>query len=263
MLSWTGHVTDADLIRIIDGTTEVPSLASHFADCSTCASRLAIMRSQLAHLAIMLREADVAIGASPAPRITLDVLKGRAAARRSHRAQVLTSVIAPAVPRRWLGAAAGVLLCAGAAAAAVPALRDWLAVRATHATTPAIPGSQPLSISGQSTGNGAVVSFHPQGDHFTIQFDAAPAGGGLELSTAAERGPASAEIVSGGAADELLVLPSELRIRNGTGSAADYRIALPITVHSLHVIFGAQRSARDTVIALSPNTHQEIHLGNK
>lgn len=273
-LDRAGHLMDADLVRVVDGmedTNGASPIAAHLLECSVCAARLTTVQSRLARLTVVLRDADRAIGATSAPRVSMETLNERAAARRLSQA----NRIAYARPHRWLGAAAAVLLFAGAAAAAVPALRGWVAARwtqiatsrTTTRATPLISESPPT----QAQQSGAVVSFHPLGSELVIRFDKSPAGGVLVLSSVVGMGStvASAEIVSGGASDgasdgasgELLVLPRELRILNSANSTADYHVALPASVHSVRVVFGHSASERGSVVALPASAHEEISLG--
>ncbi len=244
-------------------------IAAHLLDCSACASRLTTIQSRLAHLAVVLRDADNAIGADLAPHVSIETLKQRAAERllsRTNRASRITYA-----RHRSLGAAAAVLLFAGAAAAAVPALRGWIAVHWTQvATSHTTSGTTPLVSAptpAQAQHSGAVVSFHPLGSVFVIRFDEPPAGGILVLSsvvrtTSATPNVASAEVIGGGATDELLVWPGELRIRNSASSIANYRVALPVSVHSVHIVFGRGASERGRVVELAPSALEEIGLGS-
>ncbi len=275
------HLTDADLVGVVDGMDgmdgmeEASLVAAHLLECSACASRLVIVKSRLARLTVVLREADSAIGATSPPHVSMETLDERAAARRLYRAhRTVSARISIVHSHRWLGAAAAVLLFAGAATAAVPALRGWVAARWAQVATPgatvrrtALPVSESPAAPLQQ--RGAVVSFHPLGDEFVIRFDKPPAGGVLVLSRVAGVAStsmstaASAEIIRGGTTDELVVLPRELRIRNSASSVADYRVVLPASVHSVRIVFGNGPSERGSVVALPASVREEISLGKR
>lgn len=242
------HVSDVELVCIIDNEAVEPAVASHIALCSSCTARIGTLRSRLDRLSVVLDETD-AVARDAAPTVTLDMLKARASARKLARARRFPP---------WLSAAAGVLLCVGVAAAAVPSLRSWISGQWSAVITH--PTRAPRPVATQTTDASTIVSFVPEeGDQFVIRFDAVPAAGVLDVTSA--DGRASAEIVRGGANDELVVLPGELRIRNSSASTADYRITLPCTVHSLHIEFEDQPSSRGRVVAMSHTTHQTIKLG--
>jgi len=87
-----------------------------------------------------------------------------------------------------------------------------------------------------------MVSFTEAGPIFTIRFDSTPAAGDLEVDRVMTATVVSAQVTTLGdaSADAMVVLPHELRFRNGMTSTASYRIMIPGSVEQVRVVVGGR-----------------------
>jgi hypothetical protein len=248
------HATDGDLIRLLDADMAASGeLAAHVAECRECGDRLSQLRRRSERLAAELRATDLPPVDPARIRPPLDQVS-LARLRRRRRAVAVWS-------RPGLRAAAALLLLAGVAAAS-PAARGWImegvgrlrgATRPAPRIDPAPPHKQP------GTGVGARVWFTPTDDELVIRFETPQAGGTLEL-VAGDEPRSSAQIVGDASNESLLVLPSELRIRNTSSSVASYRVVLSPSVR--HVRVDAGDSAHGgTPVDVTPGMRRVIPLG--
>jgi anti-sigma factor RsiW len=206
----TTHVEDGALVRYVDredAPAERVDVTGHLAGCDRCTARLAELTRAGDAFSAALHAADV-----PAP------------ARR------------PA-PRWGVRAAAAVLVLGGIAGAVQP-VRAWILER-TEALWTAVTGrSTPVSTPVPDPVRSASVAFVPSGNEFTLEVTARQAGGVLRLETVA--GDTATALVRGGSgAEDLVVLPSMLRIVNPSSSRASYEIRLPARLARVRVRVGA------------------------
>lgn len=208
----TTHVEDGALVRYLDredAPAEQADVATHLEGCDRCRARLAELARAGDALAAALRAADV-----PAPR------------RRS-------------TPRWGLRAAAAALVLAGMAGAVRP-VRAWILERGgalwEAVTRSGLPAPTPdLGPPVRS----ASVAFVPSGNEFTLEVTTRQAGGVLRLETVA--GDTAVALVQGGSgAEDLVVLPSALRIVSPRTSSANYVIRLPARLVRVHVRVGGR-----------------------
>jgi hypothetical protein len=240
-----GHLSDADLLRMLDGEpslSTVHDVTAHLRACPACAARAGLLRERRRRLASLLAAADATVPAPPAA----DELLARARRRGSPHA------------RSALRAAA-VLLIAGTLAAQ-PAVRRWMGEqwhRAAGVRPPAVAAAPvaPASVP-QAGASGATLSFEPGAGPFTIQFDARPTAGTLTI--AGDDGTRAAAERIGGANLELLVMPHGLHVRNASGAAASYLVRVPRSVKRVHVRFGAAPTADDIVVGVGGEGQRTI-----
>jgi hypothetical protein len=216
-----GHLDDGLLLQLIDQEPGMPADArAHLGACDECASRLSKLRGAGA----MLRAAlpDIAM-----PDIALARPKLRRAA--------------------WLMpvplAAAATLVVLASAAAAAPPVRAWI-MRHLTAEPPIAPATAPPSPAPEpaTRSPGIIASFAPTDTALIIRFDRRQARGTLELTVAgADR--ISAQAIDGASAEELFVLPGELRVANATTSLASYRVTVPTSVRVIRVLIGTTEAA--------------------
>ena len=205
-----GHPDDGVLLALIDGAVVSPADAkSHAESCDVCTNRI----SQLRRATDLLR--------TSLPPVTMPpVVAARIAGprRRSFTYPVL--------------AAASVLLIASVATATP--LRDWIVRQFSPAPTVTPPAAEPASSPAPAKASGIIASFAPTDTLLVIDIATRQRAGTLEL-TAASGDRISAQAVSGATAEELVVLPGQLRIVNTMTSTADYRVAIPATVRTVSV----------------------------
>jgi anti-sigma factor RsiW len=238
------HPSDGLLVALIDGETQSDAaIDRHVAQCHTCASRVA-----------QLRQLDSRVSAA-VTRIAIPTFD--AAAMRTRLAQANAKRPRPVVGwmPRAARIAAAIVLVAGAAWAS-PA-REWVVRRlapvepSSDAPKAARPAAPAPAVAGM------VVRFAPVGDELVVRLAARPDDGMLEVQ-AASGDQVSARITRGGANEEMLVLPGELRILNSAQSTADYRVSVPSGVARVRIVVAGEERR---VIPIVPTTHATITLG--
>lgn len=253
-LSVERHATDGDLIGVLDGEPDAARAGAHVDTCAACSARLALLHQRSARFGDVLRRAEYPI----VDRMRL--LPAPAAVERAHvRARRRASW-----SRRGIRAAAGVLLLAGAAAAS-PA-RGWILDRVTGRRVesgrraPLVTDRARARVPEQAAGS--IVRFAPDSDELVIRFDVRPAAGSLTVATGDDL-RSSAQIVFGARGEAFLVLPRELRIRNASGSLADYQVTLSPTVRRVRVQVGDAGAREIAIIDVTPGMRQIIQLGSR
>lgn len=219
------HLTDGELVRYLDhevGDLERREVMRHLASCDACASRLQEVGGWSEVVTRHLATLD-----SDARADELTRARALSAARTARRTPARS-------PMRGLRIAAVAAVLAVVSLTVQP-VRAWLVDRwaeISGADVVAPVATAPHSFD-QS---GSLVSFDPAGEIFTLEIDNAQSIGSLRV----ERGTASevtARIVNGDE-ENLLVLPSGLRIVNDRTSTADYLITLSPDITLLQVIAG-------------------------
>ena len=222
------HADDGDLVRFLDqqvSPDERRWLFAHVAECEVCAARMEALREQSQVVATMVGSLDVA-----APD-ELTRARALAAARRAQAARGSS--------RRWYTPgsvrAAAVVALAALVTLGVGPVRAWVSERfaglfGAEAAAPTV------AAVARDIQRGSVVSFEPAGAIFILDVEHAQATGSvhLELHDAAA---ASAEVVDG-ASEEILALPSGLRVANSGASTASYRLTLPADLKLIQVFAG-------------------------
>ena len=203
-----GHLADELLMQLLDGTSAPAEARDHLSGCQDCSTRYTALENASALLRASLPDV-------PMPRLDL-----RAARRR--RPWVIS------VPM----AAAATFVLLASAAAATPPLRHWILRQVSPDPAPVVE-SQPVPVATRAAG--VIASFAPSDTTLVIRVDRSQSSGFLEIDAAAgDR--VSAQAIGGGATEEMIVLPGQLRIANGRASTADYRITVPLSVRALRVL---------------------------
>lgn len=245
------HPGDADLLRVLDGETDAlerADAATHAATCAACAARMQALHARRVRLGTLLAATDAPVPAL-APPLRAPALLHDAAAQRE------------ATWRRGpvLRAAAALLLVAGAAFAAEPAIGRWMARQLDRLTSdgaasaPDAPRATPAPAMG-----GAVVAFTPAPGPFAIRFDARQAGGTLTI--VADTGAQARAARTGEDGAEIVVLPSTFVIRNTGSSTASYRVAVPAALGEVRVRIG---DGMEIVVPLFPGASRVVPLATR
>ncbi len=220
------HVEPGALVRRLDGEMDAAERAgveSHLAGCAECRAAEERLTAAAARVTLWLEHAD-----PPA----------RPPADRTGEGRTIRLPARPAW-RPWesplIRAAAVVVLLAGAAVAVPSALR-WLDQRGEVAVDePREPTPDAPRVEGP--GDGLSVSFVPAGDRLVVRLAEAQAAGRVRLEPIAGR-EVHGEVLEGTGAEELIVLPDGLSIRNGSASTASYRIRVPAQIIVLELMVG-------------------------
>jgi hypothetical protein len=246
------HATDGDLIRLLDmeTTTADAELGAHVTDCAECTARLGQLRQRSKRLGALLRATDRPPVDARRIRPPFDEL---GVARLRARRHAMRPWMRPGVR-----AAAGLLLLAGVAAAS-PAARTWVLERVARLRArPAPPSARPPASQAPRGSVGATVFFAPPaGGELAVHFDERQAAGTLELVSGNDD-RASAQVAARAGTEALLVLPGELRVRNGPASTADYRVTLPASVRRVRVHVGP--GAPPIVVDLQAGSRRVVEL---
>ena len=233
------HLTDADLIRMLDGEpalSAVHDVRGHIATCDVCVARRELLSERRRRLAMLLTSTDIAVAA---PSVPVELLLARARAPRP-------------LHRRPAVRAAAVLLVAGTLAAQ-PAVRGWMSEqwrRVTDRTPPTASVSSPPSSSPAAPPAvaGTALTFESGPGPFTIVLEGRPSSGTLTI-VSAEGTRASVERVSGVNLD-LLVMPQGFRVRDAEGATASFVVRVPRSAGRVHVRFGESTSSREITVDL-------------
>ncbi|HEX9729498.1 MAG TPA: hypothetical protein VGA37_13410 [Gemmatimonadales bacterium] len=227
----TTHVEDGTLLRFLDGEChpgEHQAVALHRDACGRCATRLAQLsrRAQLTRQAIGLWDADM----RPALRVSFPW-------RRAAVVMVMLGIGGAVRPvRAWIADGARAV---------------WMAVAGTTTDGDIVPPpDQPAVASG-------LIRFEPAGTTFELTLPERQRAGVLRIEIAA-RPDAEAEVVGGSGAEDLMVLPTGLRIVSRAQSEASYTVRLPLQVEVVRVVFRDQPAL--TLLAAGSTTRWEVDL---
>jgi hypothetical protein len=247
-----GHLSDADLLRHLDGEPPLSAardLTAHLRECGVCTARADLLHHRRRRLADLLAGTDVTAAVATTPGTLLE------RARRNGRGR---GARAPALR------AAAMLLVAGTLAAQ-PAVRRWIGhqwARATGDAPVRAPIAAPVApaIDARRSAPGTVLAFEPGAGPFTIHFDARPSAGSLVVVGDGGR-QASVERVAGENL-EVLVMPHGVHVRNANGGAVSYRVRVPRSVTRVRVRFGTAPSPGDVVLDVG-GEEQRITFGGR
>ena len=235
------HPDEGALIRLLDGEADESDRATHGAHvdgCEVCRRELARVGARRERLAVLLARSDFPVPASAPPQ------PGVIRFPRAHPEP------ARGMDRRWLRAAAAVLLLLTAAAVATPArawIAEWLGERWTalmqrapeeRRTAPAPAPAPPATI---PTASSSKVSFVPGRGELLVEVTQRQAAGAITL-VAVEGETAYAEVLGSDVVVDVRVGPSGVRIRNGAATTVGYRVAVPAGVRRVRLrVGGAER----------------------
>lgn len=230
------HPSDGDLVRLLDGETEDPALEEHLGACDDC-------RRRYRRIAGWSRQVGRALDAAdPLVEEPED---------RDREAEASGGLSVP----RWAKAAAVALLVLAGALALEP-VRAWVVDRAERVARH-LGFVEPRAPDAGAADGGASIAFVPEGRRLRIQVEAPQPEGELEVTAGPGDGRVRASVVggepgAGGPAPGFAAFPSELRIRNGSGSAASYRVTVPASLQEVEIRLGDRRLARLAGDELAP-----------
>lgn len=227
------HPDEGDLVRFLDqqvSSDERRWLYEHLAECADCATRIEAVRERSQALSSLVGSLD----ADAAP----DELTRARALAAARRAQARRAVARPWYAAGPARAAAMVALTAVATTLTVSPVRAWVADR-----WEALVGAEDLApaVAVQPTGvleRGSVISFEPASETFVLEIESLQQTGSVTLQIR-DVEQASAQVV-GGSGEEILALPSGLRVTNSPGSTASYAFSLPTHLRLIQVFAGGK-----------------------
>lgn len=249
------HPTDGDLLRDLDGELsdlEHRRLRKHLEECLDCDSRINLLKE---HSAVVQSFLSPSGGMDVEPD---DLSRARAlgAMRAAQRAAAGRRSMAR---RRLTVAAAAAGLVVGLSS--VSPLRAWVRdlIRAEAPTEPgrSLPvASLPVTVVG---GNGSLITFQPTQTSFELRLEHRQEAGSLAIRIG--DGVLATAHTAGAADESIMVLPQGMRIENGPGSTASYRVTLPATLKTVRVVVGRQMIATIPVSTGAGPIDRVIPLG--
>lgn len=226
----TAHPEDGDLVRFLDRQATADErrwMLAHLSACGECAARMEALAEQSEALSRVVGELDAG-----APD-ELTRARALSAARQAQRAH--------GTGRRWLSGgaarAAAVAAVVAVVTLGVEPVRAWVADR--WADLVGIEASAPpVAMEPAVLERGSVIRFEPAGETFVLEIEHPQASGSvtLELRDVAQ---ASAQVV-GGASEEIIALPSGLKVANTAASTASYTFVLPTDLRLIQVFAGGK-----------------------
>lgn len=232
------HLTDGELVRLLDGEvarSPASELEEHLRSCESCGDRYRRIEESSRDVRRTLDAADPLIR----ERAESDGVAGGG------------PVGSPARFPRWMKIAAGMVLLLTAGLAVQP-VRAWMADRVEDVVERlGLGGPTPEASAGEA---GSTVSFFVESSRLLVRIESPQEDGRMEVDVAPQGREVRASILSGAdvSTPALVVLPSELRVRNSPGSRASYRITVPASLAELEIRVGDRRLARFTVEDLRP-----------
>ena len=256
------HLTDAELVRLMDDRATPRAWQRHVTSCTTCAEELAALRTDQQLVRRYLEAADFeerdrpvavdpAAWGGPADEADDGPTYGDGGGRRAGVAgPALTRASARWSPgSQWLKAAA-ILVLVAAPLAAFPGVRSWVVEQVTG-SGPA-EGAPPTATAEEPT----VLRFTPDPGDFVVRFPAGAAG-----AIILERSPdAEAELRIADGDPETVVSASSLEIHGDADGR--YRLRLPAPVTAAWVVVG-DRAVSVTDDQIDRRTVVELRLGDR
>jgi hypothetical protein len=243
-------VNDAVLVRLMDGELDAAErgrLERALQADPTVAQRLALLERRARRFSARLLELDGAMPPAPTP----GVLPIRMTPRRRPAAAA----------NPWLRAAAIAAVGLGVVLGAEP-LRAWLASGWERLTgTPGAHAPAPALTDAPSAAGGAILSFHVASDRFTIDVASRQLAGSLIIERHAGNA-VTAEILTAGARENLVVLPAALRIENSDRSTAEYRVTVPDRLRAVRVTLPGRQPVEFRPAAAAPSDRWVIDLSS-
>jgi len=241
------HLGDGVLLAVIDGDRDRAN-RDHLATCAACTQRF----EQLGRAAARVSAELTSVGV---PHVN-------AAAMRTRLLAGEASVGSRPAPLRWTWTspavrAAGILVLVAGIGWATPA-RHWLTQRFGRVASPKPEAIDTKTVvpSPEANGPGMVVRFPVEASELVVRFAVRPSRGALELR-ATNDARVSAQISTRAGGEEMLVLPSELRIVNSATSIADYLVTIPAHVATVRVVIGG---ASSRVVRLVSSAGEKVDL---
>lgn len=260
------HVSEADLVRYIDGELTVAErarVAEHLLGCRGCAAELESLRSARDGFAALLAGSPVEELDSARRAMTFAALQ--AAAEESAPApDIAPRREAPGVRtalRLLRAAAVGAVLLGGAlvyppSRAAVADLFNAAVDRAER-----IAGiEQPVAEQRiRLTGTG--IGYIPRSETFVVEIESRQNSGALVLGVASG---ASVNATAHGGHEivDLVILPGGMRIANTSEATSDYAVSLPQTLRQVRVIIPGEEDLVLTMNELSSSWVSVVDLSS-
>lgn len=230
------HVADGALMRWLDqecDAAERGDVARHLESCDACQARLIATRRR----AELVRAALCRFDVRTAP---------------------------PSQRTRWAARAAAAAMLLAAIGATVAPVRAWVVDRVTAIWSGIVEPSQaPSSTLQASPGLAparATVTFSPAGEVFVVEVTARQAEGRLIIETRVDE-TVTAIIEGGDGSEQLVVLPTGLRVVNDSGGRASYRIRLPSLVKTVHAVIAGSSPIRFDTPAAGERHELPLHPG--
>ena len=220
------HLTDADILRTLDGSTgesESASLTLHLEECDECRDRLRYLKARSDRLQSLMNAVD-----EPIPAFSPPI---------GYRVRQILPLVAAAVVVVTLGLFIS-----------VDPLRGWIVQHSrTLWSYVSGEGETPEETLADSVPPvPRSVDFLPEGTNFSIRFARYQRTGTLELSVG-ESAELSASILNSISSENLLVLPNQLLISNDSLSSTDYRVIVPKQLHEITIVVEG-----DTIVTVNP-----------
>lgn len=214
-----GHLEDAVLMQLLDADGDPAAGArEHLTSCTDCSQRYSTLQKAAGVLRASLPDV-------PMPRIDLPSIERR-------RAWVIPVPIAIAAS----------IVAIATAAAATPVVRHWIMQHLTPDPAPIVEPTPTTTTTPEVRRASVVASFTPTDSILSIRIERTQASGVLRLLTVAgEKVTAQAEGRTN--AEELLVMPSGIRVTNAAGSVADYRVGIPASIKSVRISIAGKETA--------------------
>lgn len=246
----TIHLTDVDLLRLLDGEChdrEQARLRAHLATCPGCETTQRTIETN-----IELIDRALALVEPSQPQLILS----RVADSLNERRPRIWWKNSPALK---IAAVLTLLVSAGVFASPIQTwiARQWeLLVSTPEPAPPAVVTDTVVETEDEP--GGAAVSFEAESGAFLITIESEQEVGTLTLSRAGtEFGTA---MIVGDSESELLILPAGVRIINSSGATSDYRVALPNNITTVSVQIAALPVVNFSLTQLTMDSPIQIEL---
>lgn len=232
----TGHLTDGDVVRYVDGEGSAAERAGwerHVAGCDRCAGEVGGLRSDDRLIRSWLERAAFEAGGAG----SVAVVGATGDRRPGARAVAGAPRRRPAEPRvrPWLQAAAVLVLLAGALAT-VPPVRAWVLDRVAPLLTS---DPAPAGTAAPATVDPQVVRFVPDAGPFVLTLDD-PANATLRLG----RASGAEAVLRAESRSEPVVSATGVRVA-GTGGGGEYELSLPPQTTGVRLRLGGRELRLD------------------
>ncbi len=225
------HLEDGDLIRLLDrqaSPEEHRGILAHLSACGECAARMEALSEQSEILSRFIGELDADAAPDELTRARALSAARHARARRAANRGGLSAGVARA---------AAVAAVAAVVTLSVSPLRAWVADRWAALAGGGEAGA-PVPVQPLELERGSVIRFEPAGEIFVLELEHAQAAGSVTLELR-DLDQASAQVLNG-ATEEIIALPSGLRVENTAASTASYAFTLPANLRLIQIFAGGR-----------------------
>lgn len=247
------HLTDGDLVRMLDGqaaAAERDDVLDHVSVCDACAERMESIRQRAEEFSQQVRLLDD--GPDQMTRA-----RARQAFRQAQRSRSRTWANAG-----WLRVAAAVLVVLLAGATVDP-LRAWVAEQWQAVSGDSVERiAERTALPGEPVRRGSMVRFQPPAGVFNLEIAEPQAEGTIQISVR-DVPMATLEIIRP-EGESIMQLPSGLQVENREDSRASYEIILPRDTRLVQIFAGGRPIA---LIDVPEGTElpwsQTLHFGQR